>query len=81
MAQITAMQLLAELGMEQAEAPGSSKVRARRLGSGAGGGTALPTPSQPVAHREGNGPNFIRVCVRLPPDASTDAGEQRFDVQ
>jgi predicted transcriptional regulator len=77
MAQVAAMQLHAELGMEQAEAPGSSKVRASHLRAGA----SLPTPSQPVAHREGHGPNFIRFCVRLAPDASTDAGEQGFDVQ
>lgn len=34
-----------------------------------------------VAHREGHGPNFLRVCVRLPPDETAGAGEQSFDVQ
>ena len=81
LAHISAMQLHMDLGMEAAEAPGSSKVRAAQLGRGAGGAMGLPTPTQPMAHREGHGAHFLRVCIRLPPDATADAGEQAFDVQ
>jgi hypothetical protein len=81
MAQIAAMQLHAGLGMDEAEAPGSSKVRASQIDRAGGGAVLGATPTQPAAYRDGHGVKFVRVCVRLPPDASSSAGEQGFDVQ
>ena len=49
--------------------------------TGSAGDRLPPTPTEPTPHREGHGPRFLRVCVRLPPDTASQAGEQDFDEQ
>ena len=49
--------------------------------AGSAGDRLPPTPTEPTPHREGHGPRFLRVCVRLPPETASQAGEQDFDVQ